>query len=250
VSDHDDQAARGRFFAAVKQAMQGLAKLSDDYPEFELMPTHMDEVFGRERLDRYIRLTEAVRQVPDLRVYITMHNDPKRDVSEMMRRCDPFVDVRCYNGHCMDNYIRAGKSFDDLRQELDTAGDEAWLYHNIRGAFFPAEWTRLVNGYYLWISPLRIHVPWMYYSFKGSPFDATDGPHLRGGDFAYAVPDPKDPARMVPTRHWEGFREGIDDIRYLSTLETLIDKHASAPAAREAAAWLQNLRKGVTPTHE
>ena len=250
VTDYGDEAARGRFFAAVKHAMQGLAKLSDEYPEFELMPTHMDEVFGRDRLDRYIRLTEAVRQAPDLRVYITMHNDPKRDVSEMMRRCDPFVDVRCYNGHCMDNYIRAGNSFDDLRRELDAAGDEAWIYHNIRGAFYPAEWTRLVNGYYLWISPLRIHVPWMYYSFKGSPFDATDGPRLRGGDFAYAVPDPNDPARMIPTRHWEGFREGIDDVRYLYTLESLVEKHASTPAAREAATWLKDLRNRVTPTQE
>ena len=72
-------------------------------------------------------------------------------VSEMMRSLDPFVDVRCYNGHCMDNYIQAGKSFDDLRAELTAAGDEAWLYHNIRGSFFPAEWMRLINGFYLWI---------------------------------------------------------------------------------------------------
>ena len=90
----------------------------------------------------------------------------------------------------------------------------------------------------------------MYYSFKGSPFDATDGPHLRGGDFAYAVPDPDDPERMIPTRHWEGFREGIDDVRYLCTLEALVETHASDPAAREAAAWLKNLREAVTPTQE
>jgi hypothetical protein len=250
LADYDDETARGRFFTAVKHAMLGLRELRGEYPEFELLPTHMDEVFGRDRLDRYIRLTEAVRQVFDLRIYITLHNDPARNVSEMLGRCDPFVDVRCYNGHCMDNYIRAGKSFDDLREELDAAGDEAWIYHNIRGAFYPAEWTRLVNGFYLWISPLRVHVPWMYYSFKGNPFDATDGPYLKGGDFAYAVPDPNDPERMIPTRHWEGFREGIDDVRYLCTLEDLVEKHASAPAASEAAVWLKNLRQGVTPTHE
>jgi hypothetical protein len=132
---------------------------------------------------------------------------------------------------------------------LDAAGDEAWLYHNIRGSFFPAEWTRLVNGYYLWISPLKIHVPWMYYAFKGNPFDATDGPYERGGDFAYAVPDPHDPARMIPTRHWEGFREGIDDLRYLSTLETAIEKHPGTPEAQAAARWLTGLRTGVTPGH-
>lgn len=249
VEDYSDESARERFFGVVKRAMEAIVALSAEYPEFELLPTHMDEVFGRDRLQRYIRLTEAVRQVPSLRVYITLHNDPKRDVQEMMRQCDPYVDVRCYNGHCMDSWIRAGHTFDDLARQLDQSGDEAWLYHNIRGSFFPAEWTRLVNGYYMWTSPLKVHVPWMYYSFKGNPFDATDGPRLRGGDFAYAAPHPADPTEMVPTRHWEGFREGIDDMRYLATLEALIDEHPGTPQSDAARAWLANLRRGVTPTH-
>ncbi|NQT17465.1 MAG: hypothetical protein HQ582_32215, partial [Planctomycetes bacterium] len=247
VADYADQPARERFLELIKNAMEGLVALSEEYPEFELLPTHMDEVFGRDRLQRYIRLTEAVRQVPSLRVYITLHNDPKRDVAEMMGACNPYVDVRCYNGHCMDSWIRAGNTFDDLARDLDRSGDEAWLYHNIRGAFFPAEWTRLVNGYYLWISPLRIHVPWMYYAFKGNPFDATDGPRLRGGDFAYAAPHPLDPTQMVPTRHWVGFREGIDDMRYLATLEALAEEHRGTAASDAARGWLKSLRGDVTP---
>jgi len=247
VADYADEAARGRFFQVVKRAMEGLVALSEKYGEFEFLPTHMDEVFGRERLERYMRLTEAVRQVPSLRVYITLHNDPKRDVSEMMRACNPHVDVRCYNGHCMDSWIRAGNTFRDLKRDLDESGDEAWLYHNIRGAFFPAEWTRLVNGYYMWISPMKVHVPWMYYSFQGNPFDATDGPRLRGGDFAYAAPHPDDPTEMVPTRHWVGFREGVDDMRYLTTLEALVEEHRGSAASDAARAWLEDLRRGVTP---
>ena len=246
-NDMGDQRAIERFRRIIKTAMEGLAELSKEYPEFELMATHMDEIFGRDRLERYTRLTEAVRQVPSLRVYITLHNDPKRDVTDMMRQVDPYVDVRCYNGHCMDNWIRAGHTFDELSRDLAASDDEAWIYHNIRGSFYMAEWTRLVNGYYLWISPLRVHVPWMYYSFKGSPFDATDGPRLRGGDFAYAAPDPDDPKRMVPTRHWEAFREGIDDLRYLTTLETLAERQRGTPASDDALAWLAELRQTITP---
>jgi hypothetical protein len=96
---------------------------------------------------------------------------------------------------------------------------------------------------------LKVHVPWMYYSFKGNPFDATDGPRLRGGDFAYAAPHPDDPAQMVPTRHWEAFREGVDDMRYLATLEGLIEEHKGTPESEAAGAWLENLRGGVTPSH-
>jgi len=90
----------------------------------------------------------------------------------------------------------------------------------------------------------------MYYSFKGSPFDATDGPRLRGGDFAYAAPDPDDPKRMVPTRHWEAFREGIDDLRYLTTLETLAERRRGTPASDAALGWLAELRQAITPKPE
>ena len=247
VAEHTDATARDRFRQVIRRAMTGLAELSREYPEFEFLPTHMDEVFGRDRLDRYIRFTEAVRQVPSLRVFITLHNDPRRDAHEMMKVCDPFVDIRCYNGHVMDEWIRAGHSFEELQKQLADSGDEAWTYYNIRGSFFKAEWTRLVNGFYLWISPLRGHLPWMYYSYSGNPLDDLDGPHLRGHDFAYAVPDPEAPARLISTRHWEAYREGVDDMRYLCTLEDLIAENRDAPAAQAAQKWLDQLRAKLRP---
>jgi len=227
--------------------MAALERLQAEFPEFEFLPTHMDEVFGRNRLDRYIRLTEAVREATSLRVYITLHNRPTPAVEEMMRRCDPFVDVRCYNGHTMDDWIRAGHSFEQLADELKRSGDEAWTYYNIRGSFFKPEWTRLVNGFYLWLSPLKAHVPWMYYSVKGNPLDDTDG---GGHDFVYAVPDPRNPDRLISTRHWEAFREGVDDQRYLGTLEELIAERKGTDLARQAQAWLDRLRARLRPDPE
>jgi hypothetical protein len=243
LKDYENQAAREEFFRVVKAGMESLLELQKRYPEFELLPTHMDEVFGEDRLPLYIRLTEAVRRVPSLRVYITLHNDPGRGAAERMREVDPYVDVRCYNGHVMDTWLRAGHTFDELRRELETSHDEAWTYYNIRGSFFKAEWTRLVNGFYLWTSPIKVHVPWMYYSTSGNPLDDTDGTH----DFAYAVPDPDHPGRMIPTRHWEAFREGIDDQGYLQTLADLVREHPGSREARTAGAWLDALRRKVTP---
>ncbi|HID21908.1 MAG TPA: hypothetical protein EYP14_05845 [Planctomycetaceae bacterium] len=247
VDDYDDPKARARFFATVRDGMQHLERLAKEFPEFELLPTHMDEVFGRHRLDRYIRLTEAVQKASSLRIYITLHNTPRPDIPEMMVRCDPYVDVRCYNGHAMDEWIRAGHSFEELARALNRSGDEAWVYYNIRGSFFKAEWTRLVNGFYLWISPLRAHVPWMYHSTHGNPVDDTDGPRLRGHDFVYAVPDPRHPEQLISTRHWEAFREGFDDMRYLATLEHLIEKRGDSPTAHAARAWLERLRSKLRP---
>ncbi|NOX55612.1 MAG: hypothetical protein GXP27_14470, partial [Planctomycetes bacterium] len=250
VKDFDDQAARAKFLAVIRDGMQKLQRLAKEFPEFELLPTHMDEVFGRNRLERYIRLTEAVRKASSLRVYITLHNTPRPGIREMMIRCDPFVDVRCYNGHAMDEWIRAGHSFEELARELKRSGDEAWVYYNIRGSFFKAEWTRLVNGFYLWISPLRVHVPWMYYSVHGNPVDDTDGPRLRGHDFVYAVPDPQQPDRLISTRHWEAFREGFDDMRYIGTLEDWIAERKGTTEAKAAQAWLDRLRARLCPDPE
>jgi hypothetical protein len=46
---------------------------------------------------------------------------------------------------------------------------------------------------------------------------------------------------VVTTVALEGFREGQDDLRYVSTLRTLIARAADKPLARESLAWLDGL---------
>ena len=97
---------------------------------------------------------------------------------------------------------------------------------------------RLCNGYWLWRSPVAAHVPWKYYSYGGSAFDDMDSDHH---DFAYAAPHPTKP-EMVSTLEWECFREGYDDLRYLTTLERAIDRVARRtpghPAVKRGKALL------------
>jgi hypothetical protein len=248
VRDGNDPARKAEFERLVRRGIDRLAALGEQYPEFEFLPTHMDEVFGRDRLERYTALTQAVQQASPMRVYITLHNRPGSE--PVMRKADPYIDVRCYNGHSMDDWLRAGHTFAELAAELEASGDEAWTYYNIRGAFFRPEWTRLVNGFYLWVSPLEGHVPWMYHYTFGNPLDDTDGPRQRGHDFVYAVPDPRDPSRLISTRHWEGFREGVDDRRYLATLQRLVAEQPQREAARAAARWLKAQREPLAPRPE
>ncbi len=248
TSTSKDSAKRDTFVELAGKSMAQLEAVQREHPTFELLATHMDEVFGRGRLDRFIQLTQQVRQQSSLRVYITIHHSPRAGVPDLTHRIDPFVDVRCYNGHSLDDWIRAGHTFQELSEELGDSGDEAWTYYNIRGSFFRPEWTRLVNGFYLWSTPLKLHVPWMYYATFGNPLDDTDGPETRGHDFAYAAPDPQDPTNLIPTRHWVAFREGIDDMRYLETLEQQIAAGANRTAAREAQAWLDQLRRSLEIT--
>ncbi|MBM4083068.1 MAG: DUF4091 domain-containing protein, partial [Planctomycetes bacterium] len=171
-------------------------------------------------------------------------NMPRPGVEEMTREIAPFVDIRCYNGHTMDDWLREGHTFDELAQTLKQSGDEAWIYYNIRGIIVNPEWIRIINGLYMWLGPFKVHVPWIYQSYKGDPFDDTDGPVEKGHDFGYAMPSAEDGITPVPTRHWEAFREGVDDIRYLCLLEDLVEaaRKTAPDKAKAAQAWLDEMR--------
>ena len=227
-----------RFWEAARTTMEAFAELDAEYPQFRLAATHMDEVFNRGRLPLYIRLTKAVRQVPQVKAYITFHT--VHDEADRMRReIDPFVDIRCNHGYSFEWWLGRGHTMDEYEAELEASGDEAWFYHNARGVHFTAEWSRIINGVYLWASPFRVHVPWTYQSYSANPFDDTDG---RGHDFGMSFPGPADPADLVPTRLWEAMREGGDDLRYIATLEAAIAE-ARTSKPKEAAAAQDYLGK-------
>ena len=198
------------------EGIRRLHALEQELGAGEFLFTWMDEVFGRGRFEPWQAMARITRQLSDHRIYITLHNRNQT----LVDRADPHVDVRGYHGHTLDWWLGQGHTFDQLKAELDTAGDEAWTYYNIRGTEVTAEWVRLCNGYWLWRSPVRAHTPWIYYAYGGSPFDDLDSPRH---DFAYAAPHP-DKAEMVSSLEWEAFREGWDDLRYLVTLERAIDR--------------------------
>lgn len=228
-----------QFLAEAKKGIVAMRAYAQAKGWPELVLTHMDEVFGEGRLERYINLAKAIRQVPEQRLYITFHSQPKPAVAEMTKQILPYVDIRCYHGHSLDWWIAAGHTWDELAADLQATGDEAWCYYNLRGAPETAEWARLTNGFWLWLTPVACHVPWAYNSWKGDPLDDADG-----YDFGYAFPVGD---RIIGTRQWEGYREGIDDLRYLTTLESRLaaakQQGGKAAQVAEAEAWLTDLRK-------
>jgi hypothetical protein len=186
----------------------------------------------------YIRLTEIGRQVPGVKFYITFNTSaPEHDA--MRRQIDPYVDLRCNHGYSFEWWLARGHTIAEYAAELKASGDEAWFYHNARGAYCTPQWARIINGIYLWASPFSAHCPWTYRSAHGNPFDDADG----GMDFGFAFPDPDDPSQLVSTRLWEAMREGFDDVRYMATLTDLIrTRKTSKPReAAEAQAFLDGM---------
>ena len=227
-----------KFLASAKTAVETSRKLAAEKGWGELVLTHMDEVFNRDRFDRYVDLAKALRQVPEQRIYITFHTRPQPEVAEMTRLITPYVDIRCLHGHSVDEWIAAGHTWEELATEVSEPGKEAWCYYNLRGALEVPEWARLTNGYWLWLTPITTHTPWAYNSWRGDPLEDADG-----YDYGYAFPVGD---RIVSTRLWEAYREGIDDLRYLSTLEAELEQAKQAgrddAAVTTAQAWLKQLR--------
>lgn len=224
-----------RFYQIARKALEGLVELGEREGFGELVVTDMDEVFGGKRLPLFIELMKAVRQIEALRIYITFHNRPVPGIPEKIRQLDCYVDIRCYHGHSIDEWLAAGHSFEELRTELEKSGDEAWCYYNPRSIDVTPEWGRIVNGIWMWFSPVKVHCPWIYNSFRGDPLDDSDG-----HDYGYAFPVGDE---IVPTRLWEAYREGIDDVRYFYTLTSLIEKRPQNDTETETAVnWLRSLK--------
>ncbi len=70
--------------------------------------------------------------------------------------------------------------------------------------------------------------------FRSSVAGADDGTKRRCSDTVKSL--------IAPVQ-WEGFREGVDDVRYVTTLEKAIAETADAEVAREARQWLEDLKR-------
>ncbi len=222
-------------------ALAELEALSAKYPEFEFLTQHGDEVLGDAKRYPFIDHSKLVRPHTALRNYMTVHMIPGA-WEEPTAEIDQFVDIRCLNGHSVEAWLHDGHDFAELAQLAEASGDELWIYHNMRGAHFMPEWNRILQGLYMWQSPLRVHVPWMWNSYGGDPFDDTDAERY---DFGYAFPLDDRGEQIVSTLHWEACREGVDDIRYVATLEAAVERAdergidtAGAQAALDAAAGM------------
>lgn len=240
--------ADSRFQAAAQGGIALLASLQAEYPQMRLAVTHLDEIFdGSDRAELYAALSRPVRHHSELPLYITIAT--ARTAQDALReRIDPYVDIRSHHGYSFEGWLLRGHTMAEYEAELNASGDEAWLYHNQRGPWFTPEWSRIVNGIYLWASPFRVHAPWAYQSVQGDPFDELDG---KEADTVMSLPSPGDAAILVPTRIWEGFREGHDDLRYIATLERLIEEQRArrpeaATAARRDLDRLRALVRGET----
>jgi len=113
--------------------------------------------------------------------------------------------------------------------------------------------NRVLAGFHIWASGMDGATPYIYQSFPGmSPYNSGDRrvAHFRSGAksifraWCVAYPTQRDP---IPTLQWEGFRAGIDDVRYLTLLSAKIEEAREAGRVEAAEAAERQMRKIVAP---
>jgi len=237
------------FMTNAQNAVQGLITVQSNFSEFDIVLTNLDEVFGYGRLPLYKALTTAAKQVSGFRYYITF--DTSEDHESMRSEIDPYVDIR--NHHISWEWWLArdvDNTISSYASELNTSGDEAGAYYNPTGVHHSMEWQRIIMGIKNWIGPFTYQIPYIYNYIHNIPFSDLEILAERRDPCIYAFYDSGENI-VIPTKIWEGFREGIDDMKYLYTLEDVIDEKRTAKPvlAQQAEDWLATVASSI-PSYE
>jgi hypothetical protein len=99
---------------------------------------------------------------------------------------------------------------------------------------------RVQRGIALWRAGFDGAMDYAYQHSMGFIWNDFDHKIYRDHVFAYPTSN-----GVVETLAWEGYREGVDDLRYLATLEDLLAGRPNLPAALAARQFLTDLKQSV-----
>ena len=155
-------------------------------------------------------------------------------------------------GDLADYWIVAYRSYDPaIVDAAKRANAQAAMYANFAMMGQNTYAPRFLFGYFVWANGLKGMLPWTYPA-QPNRFPVNVGRRGEGGLNVHDQFLGLD-GTPIPTIQWELSRAGIDDVRYLVTIDALAAdaEHASSDAARAAAAeartFLDEVRKQVGP---
>ncbi|MEA3400660.1 MAG: hypothetical protein U9R79_05375 [Armatimonadota bacterium] len=236
---------RGPQFERVyKQIVQHFAEVGEREGWGELFWHAVDEP-NRGHPDRAAAAYEELSWFKDLGLStFTTVNDPVTVEEEL----NPVLDARTYYVH----FVVGSAEAQQLRaQETADSGDHLWMYGTgcytgMDGATMP---NRYLAGYMLAKSGAEGIWCWTLQRAKGDIYNDFDGEEQREAKEACTTYVSEDGTEMVPTLQWEGHREGVDDFRYIYTLQQMAEAEGEAGrrALEELDALLAEVPWGVRP---
>lgn len=188
------------------------------WPEILYYPLDEPEPSGSPDVVPFVtKLMEAIKKVPGVRTYITA--DPVNErAGPAWDPVVPFINVWCNQQFKPD--------FETIKARVKVRPDvEYWCYPNhicCENDHTRNIGARMTYGFGFWRSGYRGLVPWIYQGNSGNPWNYLDG---EVSDMFVRTADDGSP---IPVVLWEVYREGIDDVRYITTLEHWIERARAA----------------------
>lgn len=188
----------------------------------EILFYPIDEPFHGTKLKIAQKAYAEIKKAKGIRTYSTVYQNS-------VDKLGSNLDVRCYA-------VSGAAKFDAerIRAQCKKDGKDFWWYTNGTREY-PAV-ARFKAGFFFWKTAAQGQLYWAYMNSRGdamNDFDTTSSDHcavyFKGQE-------------IIPTIQWECLREGINDFKYIYTLEQAI-KAASKTKPAECAKARQLLAK-------
>lgn len=201
------------------------------WPEFLYYPLDEPEpLLSPDVVPFVAKLMEAIKKVPGVRTYMT--GDPVN-----VRGGPPWDPVYAFIDVWSNQPFKP--DYETIQAKAGPRKDaEYWCYPNhVCGENDHTRniGARMTYGFGFWRSGYRALIPWMYQWDRGNPWNYLDG------EFSDGMVRTADDGSPIPVVTWEVYREGIDDMRYITTLEHWIERATAAGREDLAKAGREDL---------
>ena len=239
-----------RAYKAFWRAVQHECK-TRGWPEIIVQPVDEPGWQGAEEKERNVTLLKLLKQVPGMRT----EQDGPGD-GYFHKQAGPFADVWNYNG---------GLSAPATVAEAKEDGHLVMIYNCDVESYRP-EVGRYVAGFFQKRAGIHGAYNWSYMTWRGGPYDDLDH---RTGTWMHVYPPYKEEPGG-PSIGWQGYREGMDDHKYIATmfatarraeangtpqatsaasrararLQALLDTITYSPGVRNSARWTGRRNEG------
>ncbi|MBL1215441.1 MAG: DUF4091 domain-containing protein [Ignavibacteriae bacterium] len=133
------------------------------------------------------------------------------------------VNSRAFNlvGDLLDAAVLHGELMPNQAKLYQSIGHEIYSYHNPQVGQENPEVYRRNYGLALWKAGYNGAMNYAYFKSYGNVWNDFDDPRKRYREETFVYPTEDG---LISTIQWEGFREAVDDVKYLTTLLNRIEK--------------------------
>jgi hypothetical protein len=209
-----------------------------DWPETIIQPE--DEVFGDpKRFEPCFRCLKLVKEIPGAR---TEMDGPNTNL-ERAKLTYPFTDllVPAYGPLIYGQRVYERQEWREIMAQAHK-DQKLIYYYNFDTTGWHPESMRFAFGFYIFATGADGIIEWAYAGSGPSAYDDFKG---KTGTTTFFYPKTDD-EQGGPSIGWEGVREGVDDFRYVYTLQQLIARCETSEderVRREATAAKKTLQE-------